>query len=144
MIDIRSCKEPSYGGLMVALDMAVTFDALQRLPLLENDVLGKRKTTLPAQGCRSKRRKTSTTRILPSIKVHPVFVTCSYQSSPISPGFDRYRSVHFLWSQSSFDTTPSTHPLLFFCFRLEPSRNDVTCLESISASLPTRASVWEL
>ncbi|KAF8901769.1 hypothetical protein CPB85DRAFT_1323037 [Mucidula mucida] len=68
MIDIRSCKEPSYGGLMVALDMAVTFDALQRLPLLENDVLGKRKTTLPAQGRRSKRRKTSTTRLVPSIK----------------------------------------------------------------------------
>ncbi|KAF8901758.1 hypothetical protein CPB85DRAFT_1323007 [Mucidula mucida] len=41
MIDIRSCKEPSYGGW---------------------------KTTLPAQGRRSKRRKPSTTRLVPSIK----------------------------------------------------------------------------
>ncbi|KAF8918542.1 hypothetical protein CPB85DRAFT_1249375 [Mucidula mucida] len=45
LIDIRSCKEPAYGGLLLALDVAAAFDAVNRLPLLESHSLGKRKST---------------------------------------------------------------------------------------------------
>ncbi len=43
LIDIRTCKDPSYGGLCTALHGAIAAD--ERLPLLENAVLGKRKST---------------------------------------------------------------------------------------------------
>ncbi|KAF9023116.1 hypothetical protein BDZ89DRAFT_1070118 [Hymenopellis radicata] len=86
MIDIRSCKEPSYGGLLMALDIAVTFDALQRLPLLENGVLGKTKATLSAHGRRSKRRKVSEVRTEPSIKD----LTDTIGSFPLVAVFFRY------------------------------------------------------
>ncbi|KAF9023138.1 hypothetical protein BDZ89DRAFT_1070138 [Hymenopellis radicata] len=86
MIDIRSCKEPSYGGLLLALDIAVTFDALQRLPLLENDVLGKRKATLPAHGRRPKKRKISEARTESSIKD----LTHTIGSFPLVAVFFRY------------------------------------------------------
>ncbi|KAF9040219.1 hypothetical protein BDZ89DRAFT_1060638 [Hymenopellis radicata] len=46
LIDIRTCKDPSYGGLWTALHVAIASDAMQRLPLLENALLGKRKSTV--------------------------------------------------------------------------------------------------
>ncbi|KAF8891165.1 hypothetical protein CPB85DRAFT_1441057 [Mucidula mucida] len=45
LIDIRTCKDPTYGGIWTALHVAIAADAVQRLPLLENTVLGKRKST---------------------------------------------------------------------------------------------------
>ncbi|KAF8892859.1 hypothetical protein CPB85DRAFT_229749 [Mucidula mucida] len=44
LIDIRTCKDPSYGSLWTALHIALASDAMKRLPLLENTLLGKRKS----------------------------------------------------------------------------------------------------
>ncbi|KAF9040266.1 hypothetical protein BDZ89DRAFT_1060691 [Hymenopellis radicata] len=59
LIDIRTCKDPSYGGLWTALHVAIASDAMQRLPLLENAVLGKRNSTFELEPHRpSKASKT--------------------------------------------------------------------------------------
>ncbi|KAF8892863.1 hypothetical protein CPB85DRAFT_1566070 [Mucidula mucida] len=39
LIDIRTCKDPSYGSLWTALHIALASDAMKRLPLLENTLL---------------------------------------------------------------------------------------------------------
>ncbi|KAF9018785.1 hypothetical protein BDZ89DRAFT_1164980 [Hymenopellis radicata] len=58
LIDIRTCKDPAYGGLWTALQVAAASDALQRLPLLENAASSKRKSTFDAPHHQFKRRKT--------------------------------------------------------------------------------------
>ncbi|KAF9003741.1 hypothetical protein BDZ89DRAFT_1169465 [Hymenopellis radicata] len=57
LIDISSCKKPSYGELWTALHIALAYDAVQRLPLLDNTVLGKRKSASDSVPHKSKRRK---------------------------------------------------------------------------------------
>ncbi|KAF8868718.1 hypothetical protein CPB85DRAFT_900687, partial [Mucidula mucida] len=57
LIDIRTCKDPAYGGLWTALQVAAALDALQRLPLLENAASSKRKLTFDELHRQIKRRK---------------------------------------------------------------------------------------
>ncbi|KAF8894271.1 hypothetical protein CPB85DRAFT_1440568 [Mucidula mucida] len=57
LIDIRTCKDPAYGGLWTSLQVAAALDALQRLPLLENAALSKRKATFDERHRQIKRRK---------------------------------------------------------------------------------------
>ncbi|KAF9018780.1 hypothetical protein BDZ89DRAFT_1139757 [Hymenopellis radicata] len=45
LIDIRSCKGPAYGGLWTAFHVFAIADAVQRVPLIENSLLAKRKST---------------------------------------------------------------------------------------------------
>ncbi|KAF9040218.1 hypothetical protein BDZ89DRAFT_1156737 [Hymenopellis radicata] len=58
LIDIRTCKDPSYGSLWTALHIAIASDAVKRLPLLENALLGKRKSTYDEPQRARKRSKT--------------------------------------------------------------------------------------
>ncbi|KAF8871800.1 hypothetical protein CPB85DRAFT_1513369 [Mucidula mucida] len=57
LIDIRTCKDPAYGGLWTSLQVAAALDALQRLPLLENVASSKRKATFDEPQRQIKRRK---------------------------------------------------------------------------------------
>ncbi|KAF8876906.1 hypothetical protein CPB85DRAFT_1443724 [Mucidula mucida] len=57
LIDIRTCKDPAYGGLWTSLQVAAALDALQRLPLLENVASSKRKATFDEPHRQIKRRK---------------------------------------------------------------------------------------
>ncbi|KAF9040252.1 hypothetical protein BDZ89DRAFT_1110013 [Hymenopellis radicata] len=58
LIDIRTCKDPSYGSLWTALHIAIASDAVKRLPLLENALLGKRKSTYDEPQRARKKSKT--------------------------------------------------------------------------------------
>ncbi|KAF9012785.1 hypothetical protein BDZ89DRAFT_1077365 [Hymenopellis radicata] len=57
LIDIRSCKDPAYGGLWTAFHVFAIADAVQRLPLIENSLLTKRKSTFDEPRRPSKRLK---------------------------------------------------------------------------------------
>ncbi|KAF8876897.1 hypothetical protein CPB85DRAFT_1443716 [Mucidula mucida] len=57
LMDIRTCKDPAYGGLWTSLQVAAALDALQRLPLLENVASSKRKATFDEPHRQIKRRK---------------------------------------------------------------------------------------
>ncbi|KAF8871801.1 hypothetical protein CPB85DRAFT_1513370 [Mucidula mucida] len=57
LIDIRSCKNPAYGGLWTALHVFAIADAIQRLPLIESSLLTKRKSTFDEPRRPSKRLK---------------------------------------------------------------------------------------
>ncbi|KAF9040267.1 hypothetical protein BDZ89DRAFT_1035190 [Hymenopellis radicata] len=59
LIDIRTCKDPSYGSLWTALHIAIASDAVKRLPLLENALLGKRKSTYDEPQRARKKSKTN-------------------------------------------------------------------------------------
>ncbi|KAF9040185.1 hypothetical protein BDZ89DRAFT_1060594 [Hymenopellis radicata] len=55
LIDIRSCKGPAHGGLWTAFHAFAIADAVQRVPLIENSLLTKRKSTFDAPRRPSKR-----------------------------------------------------------------------------------------
>ncbi len=57
LIDIRSCKDPAYGGLWTAFHVFAIADAVQRLPLIESSLLTKRKSTFDEPRRPSKRSK---------------------------------------------------------------------------------------
>ncbi|KAF9018406.1 hypothetical protein BDZ89DRAFT_1073919, partial [Hymenopellis radicata] len=93
LIDICSCKDPSYGELWTALHIAVASDAVQRARQLENPRLGKRKQTSElAPTNRSKRRKLDDaavqvldeemTKYIASFPAVAVFFRFSYFDSP--------------------------------------------------------------
>ncbi|KAF9022748.1 hypothetical protein BDZ89DRAFT_1163101 [Hymenopellis radicata] len=60
LIDVCTCRDPSYGRLLTALTVAAVYDAVMRLPSLENTVLGKRKSDNTLPNRRSKRLKNDT------------------------------------------------------------------------------------
>ncbi|KAF9040205.1 hypothetical protein BDZ89DRAFT_1060621 [Hymenopellis radicata] len=57
LIDIRSCKDPAYGGLWTAFHVFAIADAVQRVRLIENSLLTKRKSTFDEPRRPSKRLK---------------------------------------------------------------------------------------
>ncbi|KAF9018792.1 hypothetical protein BDZ89DRAFT_337546 [Hymenopellis radicata] len=57
LIDVRSCKGPAYGGLWTAFHVFAIADAVQRVPLIENSLLAKRKSTFDEPRRPSKRLK---------------------------------------------------------------------------------------
>ncbi|KAF9018786.1 hypothetical protein BDZ89DRAFT_1139761 [Hymenopellis radicata] len=57
LLDIRSCKGPAYGGLWAAFHVFAIADAVQRVPLIENSLLAKRKSTFDEPRRPSKRLK---------------------------------------------------------------------------------------
>ncbi|KAF8901798.1 hypothetical protein CPB85DRAFT_1322794, partial [Mucidula mucida] len=74
LIDICSCKDPSYGELWTALHIAVASDAVQRALQLENPRLGKRKQTSA--------QRIEMAKHLASFPALAVFFRFSYFDSP--------------------------------------------------------------
>ncbi|KAF8900550.1 hypothetical protein CPB85DRAFT_1565231 [Mucidula mucida] len=60
LIDVCTSTDPSYGTILTALTVAAVYDATMRLPLLENTILGKRKSDNALSRRRSKKLKIDT------------------------------------------------------------------------------------
>ncbi len=135
LIDICSCKDPSYGELWTALHIAVASDAVQRALQLENPRLGKRKQT-SATTNRSKRRKLDNVADLDRVSVDSLYAAVLSSISSKWPNI----SLHFPRWLCSFASVTLIRLLPFFSYNWALTAGPVTSQRIILVSLRTSHS----